>query len=338
MRRRNFFLSLLCYGVAVSRPCLVLAQQATKVYRIAIVAAATPVSEINESNRFYGPFFEELRRLGYIEGQNLVVERYYAGERSRAQYSEVISDVVRSSPDVIFVAADLLLDLKAQTTTIPIVAPVSLDPVAMGFAESLARPGGNITGTAVPIEIWGKRLGLLKEAIPKLSRVGLLVAPTLVGQRGAAILVAILKEASERAGISPVLAPLDSPYDETVYRRAFAAMVQAGAEAVYVGGQIENWANRRLIVELAERHGVPAIYISRGFVDIGGLMAYESDVADGFGHAADAVVQILKGTKPGDIPFYVVRKFNFVINLKTAKALNLDIPPTLLAQADEVIE
>ena len=333
MRRRNFFLSLLCYGVAVSRPCLVLAQQATKVYRIAIVAAATPVSEINESNRFYGPFFEELRRLGYIEGQNLVVERYYAGGQVE-HYPEMVSNVVRSSPDVIFVAVtNLLLALKAQTTTIPIVGAFVDDPVAWGYAESLARPGGNITGSAV-LAFGGKRLGLLKEAIPKLSRVGLVVPPTLFGQRG----TAILKEASERAGISPVLAPLDSPYDETVYRRAFAAMVQAGAEAVYVVGQIENWANRRLIVELAERHGVPAIYISRGFVDIGGLMAYESDVADGFGHAADAVVQILKGTKPGDIPFYVVRKFNFVINLKTAKALNLDIPPTLLAQADEVIE
>jgi putative ABC transport system substrate-binding protein len=174
----------------------------------------------------------------------------------------------------------------------------------------------------------------LKEAIPKLSRVGLFVPPTLEGQRG----TALLKEASEKAGISLVLAPLDSPYDETVYRRAFAAMVQEGAEAVYVGEQAENWANRRLIVELAERHGLPAIYFYREFVDIGGLMAYETDVADRYRHAADAVVQILKGTKPGDIPFYVVRKFNFVINLKTAKALNLDIPPTLLAQADEVIE
>jgi putative ABC transport system substrate-binding protein len=314
---------------------LVLAQQATKVYRIAIVAQATPVSEINESNMFYRPFLEELRRLGYVEGQNLVVERYYAGERSRAQYSEVISDVVRSSPDVIFVGVTtLLLDLKAQTATIPIVAAVVDDPVAWGFAESLAHPGGNITGTAL-FMIGGKRLGLLREAIPKLSRVGLLNNPlTLEGQR----VTAMLKEASEKAGISLVLAPLDSPYDETVYRRAFAAMVQAGAEAVYVVGQIENWANRRLIVELAERHGLPAIYSNRGFVDIGGLMDYEPDVADGFGHAADAVVQILKGTKPGDIPFYVVRKFNFVINLKTAKTLGIEIPPTLLAQADEVIE
>ena len=334
MRRREF-LWLLCYGVAASRPCVVLAQQATKVYRIAIVNSVEPVSEINESNWFYRPFFEELRRLGYVEGQNLVVERYFAGELSRGQqYSEVISNVVRSNPDVIFTAiVNLLLALKAQTTTIPIVTAV-YDPVSWGFAESLAHPGGNITGTAVLIETWGKRLGLLKEAIPKLSRVGLLVPPTLVGQRG----TAILKEASEKAGVSLVLAPLDSPYDETVYRRAFAAMVQEGVEAVYVGEQVENWANRRLIVELAERHGLPAIYFYREFVDIGGLMAYEPDVADYFGHAADAVVQILKGTKPGDIPFYVVRKFNFVINMKTAKALNLDIPPTLLAQADEVIE
>jgi putative tryptophan/tyrosine transport system substrate-binding protein len=332
MRRREF-LWLLCYVVAASKPCLVLAQQATKVYRIAIVSSATPVSEINESHRFFGPLLEELRRLGYVEGQNLVVERYSAGVQLE-RYPAIVSDVVRSSPDVIFVVTtNLLLALKAQTTTIPIVAWAA-DPVAWGFAESLARPGGNITGSATLKEIEGKRLGLLKEAIPKLLRVGLLVPPTLTGQHG----TAILKEASERAGISLVLAPLDSPYDETVYRGAFAAMVQEGAEAVYVGEQIENNANRRLIVELAERHGLPAIYFYREFADIGGLMAYENDMADVYRHAADALVQILKGTKPGDIPFYVVRKFNFVINMKTAKALNLDIPPTLLAQADEVIE
>src|SRR5215469_7093070 len=163
MRRREF-LWLLCYGVAASRPCLVLAQQATKVYRIAIVNTAEPVSEINESNRFYGPFFEELRRLGYIEGQNLVVERYYAGLQLE-HYPEIVSNVVRSSPDVIFAATmDLLLALKAQTTTIPIVAAAVADPVASGFAESLAHPGGNITGTALFVEIGGKRLGLLKEA------------------------------------------------------------------------------------------------------------------------------------------------------------------------------
>jgi putative ABC transport system substrate-binding protein len=312
---------------------LVLAQQATKVYRIAIVSPATPVSEINETPRLYGAFFGELRRLGYVEGQNLVVERYFGGGQPE-HYPEMVSKVVRSSPDVIFVVTlKLLLDLKAQTTTIPIVTAV-YDPVAWGFAESLARPGGNITGSALVIEIGGKRLGLLKEAIPKLSRVGLVVPPTLFGQRG----TAILKEASEKAGISLVLAPFDSPYDETVYRRAFAAMVQEGAEAVYVGDPVENWANRRLIVELAEKHRLPAIYPFREFVEIGGLMAYEQDVADGYGHAADAVAQVLKGSKPADIPFYVVRKFNFVINLKTAKALNLDIPPTLLAQADEVIE
>jgi putative ABC transport system substrate-binding protein len=332
MRRRDF-LWLLCYGVAASAPWAVSAQQASKTYRIAIVSPATPVSEINDSNRFFGPFLEELRRLGYVEGQNLVVERYSGGGRVE-HYPEMVSNVVRSNPEVVFaITVDMLLALKAQTATIPIVAAV-YDPVAMGFAESLARPGGNITGSAALIEVGGKRLGLLKQAIPKLSRVGLLVPPTLVGQRG----TAILKEASEKAGISLVLAPLDSPYDETIYRRAFAAMVQAGAEAVYVGEQVENWANRRLIVELAERHGLPAIYFYRGFVDIGGLMAYETDVADDYRHAADAVVQILKGTKPGDIPFYVTRKFNFVINLKTAKALNIDIPPSLLAQADEVIE
>jgi putative ABC transport system substrate-binding protein len=332
MRRRDFVIALGSVA-AVSAPLLGRAQQATKVYRIAIVTTATPVSEINESHRLFGPFLEELRRLGYVEGQNLVVEGYYAGGQLE-HYPETVSNVVRSSPDVIFVGTtNLLLALKAQTTTIPIVAVVA-DPVAWGFAESLARPGGNITGSALLIEIGGKRLGVLKEAIPTLSRLGFLITPTAFGERR----LVPLKEASDKLGIRLVGSPLESPFDETTYRRAFASMMQEGAEAVYVGDEPENWANRRLIVELAERHGLPAIYFVRGFVDIGGLMAYGPDEADGFRHAADAVVQILKGSKPGDIPFYVTRKFNFVINLKTAKALNLDIPASLLAQADEVIE
>jgi putative ABC transport system substrate-binding protein len=334
MRRREF-LWLVGFGVAASTPLPVGAQQARKTYRIAIVSNASPVTEMSETASVrYRPFFRRLRELGYIEGQNLVVERYSGGGQLE-RYRELVGEVVRSSPDVVFTStANLLVDFKAQTTTIPIVG-VIYDPVALGLVESMAHPGGNITGSAVPvIAVWGKRLGLLKEAIPKLSRVGLLVAPTLMGQRG----TVILKEASEKAGISLVGSPLDSPFDETAYRRTFATLVQDGAEAVYVGEQSENAANRRVIVELAEKHGLPAIYPDRGFVEIGGLMAYEADLADEYGHAADAVVEILKGTKAGDIPFYLVRKFDFIINLKTAKALGIEIPNSILAQADEVIE
>jgi putative ABC transport system substrate-binding protein len=334
MRRREF-LWLLGVGSAASAPASLWAQPATKVYRIAIVSPSRPVSEINESDRFYGPFFEELRRLGYVEGQNLVVERYSAGGRSE-RYSEVISKVVRSSPDAVFMLdTQLVLEFKAQTTMIPCVCGMA-DPVGFGVVPSLARPGGNITGEDADagLAMWGKRLGLLKEAMPTLSRVGLLIVPSSLGQRG----TAVLKEAAEKIGLSLVDSRLASPLDDAAYRRAFATMAQAGAEAVYVAGQAEHVANRRVIVELAEQHSLPAIFANPAYVEIGGLMAYSPDYADEFRHGAQQIDQILKGTKPGDIPFYQGRKFELIINLKTAKALGIEIPNSILAQADEVIE
>jgi putative tryptophan/tyrosine transport system substrate-binding protein len=311
------------------------AQQSGKVYRVAIVNPSTPASEITKANPVYGPFLEELRRLGYIEGQNLVVQRY-SGAGRLEHYREVVGEVVRSSPDAVFVfSTELSLEFKAQTETIPIVAG-SYDPIGVGIVPSLARPGGNITGVdgdAGP-QTWGKRLGLLKEAIPTLSRVGLLVVPTLIGRRGAAA----LKEASDKIGVSLVGPALESPFDESAYRRAFAAMLQDGAEAVYVSAQYENWTNQRLIVDLAQQHRLATICGTEGFVEVGGLMAYQPDWPAALRHAADQIDQILKGTKPGDIPFYQGSKFHFAINLKTAKALGIEIPNSLLAQADEVIE
>jgi putative tryptophan/tyrosine transport system substrate-binding protein len=247
MRRREF-LWLLGYGVAANWACSVRAQQPAKVYRIAIVSPATPVAEMNEAaSTPYRAFLGELRLLGHVEGQNLVIERFSGGGRSE-HYRELVGDVVRSSPDAILTtSSNLLLEFKAQTTTIPIVGVVP-DPLALGIVPSLARPGGNITGASVDagIEIWGKRLGLLKEALPKLSRIGFLVTPTSMGKRG----WAMLKEVSEKEDVSLVGSPIDSPIDETAYRRAFAAIVQEAAEAVFVGDESENFSNRRLIVEL----------------------------------------------------------------------------------------
>jgi putative ABC transport system substrate-binding protein len=335
MKRRDF-LGVLS-GVAVAAvPLFARAQQTAKVYRLAIVSAGVPVAQMSETGvPQYRTFFGELRRLGYVEGQNLVVERYFGGGRSE-QYRELVGNVVRTRPDaVLAVSSNLVLELKAQTATIPVVGSIS-DPIALGIAPSLARPGGNITGVATDagLEVWSKRLDLLKAAIPTLSRVGLLVAPTPLGRRGATA----LKEVSQKEGIVLVGSPLDTPIDEIAYRRAFAAFVHERAEAVYLGDEAEHGPNSRLIVELAQNHGLPAIYPFRGFVGIGGLMSYAADLPDLFLHAADQIDQILKGTKPGDIPFYQATKFNLGINLKTAKALGLEIPVSLLAQADEVIE
>jgi putative ABC transport system substrate-binding protein len=334
MWRREFIVAL-CSLAAASTPLSARAQQRGKTYRIATVSVAVSVTEMTETGaEHYRAFLGELRRLGYVEGENLVVERFSA-EGHREQYRDIVGKVVRSHPDAVLAIGSVLLEFKAQTATIPIVG-YSPDPLGAGIVRSLARPGGNITGVSpdAGIDIWGKRLSFLKEAIPRLSRVGLLVTSETYGQRAAAM----LKEASEKAGISLVGAPLASPFNEIAYRRAFVSMVQQSAEAIYVSDETENYANQRLIIELAQEHRLPAIYAYRVITQIGGLMSYEADLPDMFGHAADQIDQILKGTKPGDIPFYQARKFNLVINLKTAKALGIEIPTPLLAQADEVVE
>jgi putative ABC transport system substrate-binding protein len=338
MRRREF-VWLLGFGVVASVPYGGRAQQTSKVYRIAIVSPASPVADMSEGGTTsFRALLGELRRLGYVEGQNLVVERYSGGGQLE-HYREVVADVVRSRPDAIVASSStLVLELKAQTTTIPIVAGGIGDPLASGIVPNLARPGGNITGTSVEgwLGISSKRLGLLKEAIPRLTRMGLLVTPTAANQR----VRATLKEAADKIAISIVSSPLESPVDETAIRRAFGAMVQADAEAVYVSEAAEFFPPRprQLIVELAEKHKLPAIYSFREHVEIGGLMAYAADVPDAWRHVADALAEILRGTEPGDIPFYQANKFHLVINLKTAKALDIEIPTSLLAQADEVIE
>ena len=334
MRRRDFIVTFASVAVFYA-PLLARAQEAGKTYRIAIVRPSGPVSEINETDAQYGPFLGELRQLGYIEGKNLAVERVSADGRFE-HYREIVSAVVRSNPDAVFAfSAQLTLEFKAQTTTIPAVGAVA-DPLALGIVPSLARPGGNITGedAEAGLAMWGKRLGLLKEAIPTLSRVGLLILPDSLGQRG----TAVLKEAAEKIGLSLVDSRLASPLDDAAYRRAFATMVQGGAEAVYVAAQAQHVTNRRVIVELAEQHSLPAIFANPVYVELGGLMAYSPDWADQFRHGAQQIDQILKGTMPGDIPFYQGRKFELMINLKTAKALGIEIPNSILAQADEVIE
>jgi putative tryptophan/tyrosine transport system substrate-binding protein len=334
MRRRDFFGVL--SGVAVAAvPLFARAQQSGKVYRVALVSPSMLLSEINETDPVYGPFFDELRRLGYSEGQNLVIERFSA-EGHAERYREMVSNVVRGRPDAVAAfQTQLVLELKAQTTTIPIVGGF-IDPVGSGIVQSLARPGGNITGVDgdAGLQTWGKRLALLKEAIPKLSRVGLLIVPNLYGQRGAVM----VKEVSEKIGVSLLDSQLASPFDETAYRRAFATMVQEHAEAVYVGNQVENWTSRRLIVDLAQQHGLPAIYAFFRTVEIGGLISYTPDWDDVWRHTADQIDQVLKGTNAGDIPVYQARNFKLAINLKTAKALGIEIPTSLLAQADEVVE
>src|SRR5262249_24946192 len=250
----------------------------------------------------YRAFLEELRQLGYVEGKNLLIERFSAEGRLE-QYRDIVAKVVRTNPDAVLAigSSTLFSEFSAQAPAIPIVG-YTPDPLRFGVVENLARPGRNITGVSpdAGIEIYGKRLGLLKEMMPTLSRVGLLIISDTYHQG----IAAVLRDAAEKVGISLIGAPLERPYDETVYRHAFAAMAREAAEAIYVGDEPENYANQQLIVELGQEHRLPAIYAYGVSARIGGLIAYEADLRDLFRHAADQIGQILKGAKPGDIPFY----------------------------------
>jgi putative tryptophan/tyrosine transport system substrate-binding protein len=327
MKRREFIAGLLV--AATLRHAR--AQQPAKVYRIAFVTVALPIAEITETSSlpYYRAFFQELRRFGYIEGRNLIVERYSV-ERPTV---ELARDVVRSKPDAIF-ASGLWEFILKPLTTIPIVAFMG-DPVGFGLVASLSHPGGNITGVSVDAgpEIVTKRLELLKEAFPQASRVGVLATrfpgPSYGERR---------QEAAQRLGLLALAHLLEGTLQETEYRRFFEVMVQEHADSLFVGGNLESWGHRRLIVELAEKYRLPAIYPYRDYVEAGGLMAYALNDVELWTRAAGCIAQILNGASPGDIPIYQPTKFELLINVKAANAIGLTIPPSLLARADEVIE
>jgi putative ABC transport system substrate-binding protein len=332
MTRRDFIAVL---GGAAAWPFAARAQQAGKVYRVAWVHPSAPVSDLSENSRVrhYRALAEELRRLGYVEGRNLIFERY-SGEGRTEHYGELAEQVVRTKPDLILATTSrLVLRFKSATAAIPIVAVVA-DPVANGITSSLARPEGNITGVVsdAGIEIWGKHLALLTETVPGLSKVGFIIPS------GAHAVAAAGREAARKIGISLFEAPLEGTIQETEYRRVFDAMQQNKVGALVIGDFAENFSNRRLIVELAEKAKLPAIYPYREHVELGGLMAYAYDQPDMSRHAARQIDQILKGAKTQDIPFYQVAKYDLILNLKAAKSLGLTFPPRLLATASEVIE
>ena len=333
MKRREF-ISLL--GGATAWPLAARAQQATKTHRIAIVHPSIPVSEMNESgdHPYYPALFKELRRLGYVEGKNLVVARY-SGEGREERFPELCRDVVGTKPDVIVTSASrLVLSFKAATHTIPIVAAMA-DPVPFGIVTSIARPGGNITGVSVEagLEIWGKRLQVLREATPTASKVGFLGSRQIWDQPQAAA----TREAAAQVGITLLGPPLES-LQEGEYQRVIGAMSRERVDGIIVSDQLENVTYGRLIVNLADNARLPAVFPYREQFEVGALMAYGPSLADVFRRLAGYVDQILKGALPGELPIYLASRFELLINLPTAKALGLSIPPSLLVRADEVIE
>jgi putative ABC transport system substrate-binding protein len=329
MRRRDFTIVLLLAAAAHA----LRAQERTKQRRIAIVIPAGPVASIDDTaSRFYQAFWEELRRSGDVEGQNLTVERYSAEGRP-AGYGDLALQVVGRSPDVIVAITDGIAQAtRTATETTPIVW-IGGDPIEARFATSLARPGGNITGVTVNAgtEIWGKRLQILKEAVPSASKVAWLTTRTSHGVDEP------LHEAGRRLQISVIDMVLEDATPPGV-RRLFADAAEEQVDAIIVNSHGDLLAHRELIVELAAKYRLPAIYPWREYMEVGGVMAYATELVELSRRMASDVHEILNGAKPGDIPIYQPTKYEFLINLKAAKALGLTFPPALLARADEVIE
>jgi putative tryptophan/tyrosine transport system substrate-binding protein len=328
MKRREFTVGLLI--AAIARPAW--AQQPAK-YRLAILHPAISASLITEDT-FWRAFFTDLRRLGYVEGENLIIDRYSA-EGHHERYSDLAQEIVASHPDVIVsVSTRVLIALKASTSTIPVVANMLEDPVKAGLVTSLARPG-NLTGVSrdAGVDIWGKRLQILKEAIPSASTVAFFGFREIwEGPAGQ-----VLRDASHQLGISLIAMVLPEGTTAEI-ERVFGTMAEERPDAVLVTGEGDQYAHRQLIVELAGKTRLPALYATGDYVERGGLMGYVADDAEARRILVDDVHQIFSGVKPGDIPIYQNAKFDLVINLKTAKALGLTLPASILARADEVIE
>jgi ABC-type uncharacterized transport system substrate-binding protein len=325
--KRRAFISLL--GGAAAVPLAAGAQQLVK---IPLIAALMPFVEGDEEAERRRIAFERgLRQLGWTKGQNIRIEyRWVAADRDRIRNAAI--EVVGLKPDVIVVSTALLLaPLQQRTTTIPIVFTHITDPVSSHIVASLARPGGNITGFApAEFSMYGKLLETLKEAAPNVTRVAVVMNPEQAPQAG--MLRAI-------EAVAPALAlKMSSLSVRNPIEHSFASFAeQLNGGLIVLPNPVAD-TNRELIVTTATRYRLPAIYAYRYYVTSGGLMSHGIDAADQFNKAASYVDRILKGAKPAELPVQQPTKFELVINLKTAKALGLDIPPMLLGRADEVIE
>jgi putative tryptophan/tyrosine transport system substrate-binding protein len=332
--KRRAFITLM--GAALARSTAVRAQQSTTQQRIAIFHPAIPTTLLTETGggSAWRAFFGELRRLGYVEGENLIIERYSA-EGHHERYADLAREIVNSKPDLIVTGTNpVVIAFKAATSTVPVVA-FMIDPLQAKLVTSLGRPGGNLTGITLDagIENWGKRLQILKEAIPSATNVAFLgMREGWEGSSGQ-----VLRDVGAQMGISLAFV-LPQQGNPSELERVFVALEQQRPDAVLVSGEGDLYAHRQLIAELAEKKRLPMMCPYRDYVEAGALMGYAVDLAELLKRMADDVHKILKGAKPGDIPIYQPTKFQLLINMKTAKSLALTLPPALLARADQVIE
>ena len=314
-------------GAATAGPLAASAQQ-----------AAMPVigflgsSALADRARFLLAFRQGIRETGYVEGQNVAIEYRWA-QYQADRLADLAADLVRRQVTVIAADTTSTIVAKAATTTIPIVFASGGDPVKLGLVASLNRPGGNVTGvTFVSAELGAKQLGLLHELQPGAVRVGVLVDPNFAPTQ------AFVSDVQAAAlSIGKQIEVLEAPTGRDI-DTAFARLAQKPIDALLVGpGPLLD--NRRVqLATLAAYHRVPAMYPLRAFAEAGGLMSYGTSITDAYRHAGEYTGRILKGEKPADLPVMQSIKFEFVINLNTAKAFGLTVPPSLLATADEVIE
>jgi putative ABC transport system substrate-binding protein len=302
------------------------AQQLGKVYRIGTLEQ----SSSSGREHLWEAFRQGLRELGYVEGKNVVFEQRWA-EGNNERLPAFAAELVRLKVDVIVTAATRsALAAKQATTTIPIVMASQSDPVGSGLVVSLARPGGNVTGlSSVNVELGGKRVELLKETFPKISRVAF-----LTGVRGVSQQPKEIEVAARTLGVQLKVVPTRA----SDFESAFLTVARERADALILLSDPNYFVERRQVAELAAKSRLPTMYPQSEYVDAGGLMSYGIIPTDLFLRAATYVDKILKGAKPADLPIEQPTKFEFVINLKTAKQIGLTIPPNVLARADRVIK
>lgn len=313
--------------------------QPPRVHRVAIVVTSSPVSELagpDPSNPSVRAFVRQLRALGYVQGQNLVLELRSA-EGKRDRYPAIMAELVALRVDaIVTVGNEMAWAAKRASSIIPIVMATSGDPVGEGLVKSLARPGGNVTGLTVTVDwgIEGKQLQLLKEAAPKISRVAV-IHRTPPAPRSFADEFKEMHAAARALNVTLISAIVDRPEQ---FAEALVTITQERADGLIASAGPFNFTNRRIIVDLAAKSRLPAVYPYKEFVEVGGLMSYGTSIPDLFRRAADYVGKILKGTKPDDLPIEQPVKFELVVSLRIAKALALTIPPSVLILADEVIQ
>jgi ABC-type uncharacterized transport system substrate-binding protein len=318
-------------GAAAAWPLAARGQQTAKVPQIGYLAG-----NLATMSHLTAAFLRGLRELGYEEGHNIDIQ-YRDAEGNYERLPALAADLVALKVDVIVVPnTPAALAAQRATVNIPIVLAWTVDPVSSGLVAGLARPGGNITGLSfLAPELVGKRLELLMEAVPSTRRVALLWHPGDYGERTEKDMLQAAEVAAQALGIGLEVVAARGVED---FDRAFSDIVRAGMNAVTVQSTNIFFIERNRLVRKMAESRLPAVYLTREFVDAGGLMSYSANVPDLFRRAASYVDKILKGARPSDLPVEQPIKFELVINLKTAKALGLDVPPTLLARADEVIE